>query len=259
MNLGNLAWLKRRIRRAALPAAGFVVALALLGTWAWRVAAPRKMVPEVKAAVTILQGQEILSSDLVLQPVQAQDLPRGAVQNTGAVVGRKAAETIVNGQPVMDADMGRAAVNIYGLYQGQVGVTVKLDDPNVIAGLHPGDWVELFEIPSPTAGGNPNAVPLYRLRIASEWTSGGQATDASLGQPDLQPADVRLAATADQAGRVLTDEQNLHVGITVAPFPINVEQAPTGCPPGWTPDVDAVPDGDSDAGNVNGCATTGEQ
>lgn len=144
--LASLRVLTHRLRRRVLlhrrPLAALAVALAAYAAVVATSAPPPATVPVWTAAHDLAAGQQVRPDDLVEVDFPPQSVPRDALSDPRALIGRVVSRHVGRGQPVdPSVVIGERWTRDQG---GLAVVPVRISDAAVVELVRPGDRVALF-------------------------------------------------------------------------------------------------------------------
>jgi Flp pilus assembly protein CpaB len=156
----------------------------------------------VAAARELAPGAPLTTDDLTTVAVPKALVPRGALTDVDAAVGRAVAGPVHAGETLTDVRLLGS-----GLLQGKglVAAPVRLADPATVALLHAGDRVDVLAAPTntPTASATTVAAGVQVLAVPTTQDAGA---DGAL---------VVVAATPDTAARLAAAAVGSRLSITV--------------------------------------------
>jgi pilus assembly protein CpaB len=154
----------------------------------------------VRATTDLTSGAIIRSSDITVSSIAEDALPRGALVDPTAVVGRRLIGPVADGQVLTALDLPGTS---WGMGPGHVIAPLRLADPEVAALLLPGALIDV--IAADPEGGQANVVAT-RVRVltvpappASEAVS---AADGALVLVDVDAQTATLLAEAAASTRI---------------------------------------------------------
>jgi len=154
----------------------------------------------VRATTDLTSGAIVRSSDIAVAAVTEDALPRGALVDPTAVVGRRLIGPVADGQVLTALDLSGTS---WGIGPGHVIAPLRLADPEVAALLQPGALIDV--IAADPEGSQANVVAT-RVRVltvpappASQEVS---AADGALVLVDVDAETATLLAEAAASTRI---------------------------------------------------------
>jgi pilus assembly protein CpaB len=154
----------------------------------------------VRATTDLTSGAIVRSSDITVSSIAEDALPRGALVDPTAVVGRRLIGPVADGQVLTGLDLlGKS----WGIGPGHVIAPLRLADSEVAALLQPGALIDV--IAADPEGGQANVVAT-RVRVltvpASPASEGVSAADGALVLVDVDAETATLLAEAAASTRI---------------------------------------------------------
>jgi pilus assembly protein CpaB len=154
----------------------------------------------VRATTDLTSGAIIRSSDITVSSIAEDALPRGALVDPTAVVGRRLIGPVADGQVLTALDLLGTS---WGIGPGHVIAPLRLADSEVAALLQPGALIDV--IAADPEGGQANVVAT-RVRVltvpASPASEGVSAADGALVLVDVDAETATLLAEAAASTRI---------------------------------------------------------
>jgi len=154
----------------------------------------------VRATTDLTSGAIVRSSDITVSSIAEDALPRGALVDPTAVVGRRLIGPVADGQVLTALDLLGTS---WGIGPGHVIAPLRLADSEVAALLQPGALIDV--IAADPEGGQANVVAT-RVRVltvpASPASEGVSAADGALVLVDVDAETATLLAEAAASTRI---------------------------------------------------------
>ena len=154
----------------------------------------------VRATTELTSGAIVRSSDITVSSIAEDALPRGALVDPTAVVGRRLIGPVADGQVLTALDLLGTS---WGIGPGHVIAPLRLGDSEVAALLQPGALIDV--IAADPEGGQANVVAT-RVRVltvpASPGSEGVSAADGALVLVDVDAETATLLAEAAASTRI---------------------------------------------------------
>jgi pilus assembly protein CpaB len=154
----------------------------------------------VRATTDLTSGAIVRSSDITVSSIAEDALPRGALVDPTAVVGRRLIGPVADGQVLTALDLLGTS---WGIGPGPVIAPLRLADSEVAALLQPGALIDV--IAADPEGGQANVVAT-RVRVltvpASPASEGVSAADGALVLVDVDAETATLLAEAAASTRI---------------------------------------------------------
>jgi pilus assembly protein CpaB len=154
----------------------------------------------VRATTDLTSGAIVRSGDIAVAAVTEDALPRGALVDPAAVVGRRLIGPVADGQVLTALDLSGTS---WGIGPGHVIAPLRLADPEVAALLQPGALIDV--IAADPEGSQANVVAT-RVRVltvpAPPAPQGVSAADGALVLVDVDAETATLLAEAAASTRI---------------------------------------------------------
>jgi pilus assembly protein CpaB len=148
----------------------------------------------VRATTDLTSGAIVRSSDITVSSIAQDALPRGALVDPTAVVGRRLIGPVADGQVLTALDLPGTS---WGIRPGNVIAPLRLADPEVAALLQPGALIDV--ITADPEGGQANVVATRVSVLTVPVPPAGEgvsAADGALVLVDVDPETATLLAEA---------------------------------------------------------------
>jgi Flp pilus assembly protein CpaB len=154
----------------------------------------------VRTTTDLASGAIVGSGDVTVSPVAEHALPRGALVDTSAVVGRRLIGPAAEGQVLTALDLSGTS---WGIGPGHVIAPLRLADPEVTVLLRPGALIDV--IAADPEGGDAHVVAagVRVLTVAAPPAGEGAGTaDGALVLVDVDAETATLLAGAAATTRI---------------------------------------------------------
>ena len=154
----------------------------------------------VRATTDLTSGAIVRSSDITVSSIAQDALPRGALVDPTAVVGRRLIGPVADGQVLTALDLPGTS---WGMRPGHVIAPLRLADPEVAALLQPGALIDV--ITADPEGGQANVVATRVSVLTVPVPPAGEgvsAADGALVLVDVDPKTATLLAEAAATTRI---------------------------------------------------------
>ena len=154
----------------------------------------------VRATTDLTSGAIVRSSDITVSSVAEDALPRGALVDPTAVVGRRLFGPVAEGQVITALDLSGTS---WGIGPGHVIAPLRLADPELAALLQPGALIDV--IAADPEGGEANVVAagVKVLTVPAPPAGAGASTaEGALVLVDVDAGTATLLAEAAAATRI---------------------------------------------------------
>jgi pilus assembly protein CpaB len=145
----------------------------------------------VRATTDLTSGAIVRSSDITVSSIAQDALPRGALVDPTAVVGRRLIGPVADGQVLTALDLPGTS---WGIRPGNVIAPLRLADPEVAALLQSGALIDV--ITADPEGGQANVVATRVSVPVPPAGEGVSAADGALVLVDVDPETATLLAEA---------------------------------------------------------------